>query len=76
MIKRNIIDGYGGITREINMHMAAYEENAKINCVIHAHALNSMVFASMGLDMPNISEGTQKWEKSNVWNLLQQPLLS
>lgn len=21
----------------------------------------------MGLDMPNISEGTQKWEKSNVW---------
>jgi ribulose-5-phosphate 4-epimerase/fuculose-1-phosphate aldolase len=58
--EKNIIDGYGGITREINMHMAAYEENAKINCVIHAHALNSMVFASMGLDMPNISEGTQK----------------
>lgn len=56
----NIIDGYGGITREINMHMAAYEENEMINCVLHAHALNSMVFASMGLDMPNISEGTQK----------------
>ena len=58
----NIIEGSGKITREINMHMACYEENSKVGCVVHAHALDSMVFACMGLNMPNISEATQKLE--------------
>ncbi|WP_429964974.1 class II aldolase/adducin family protein [Enterococcus sp. AZ072] len=57
-----IVEGSGKITREINMHMACYEENLNIGCVVHAHALDSMVFACMGLDMPNISEATQKLE--------------
>lgn len=56
----NIIEGLGKITREVNMHLACYEENPAIGCVVHAHALNSMVFACLGLDMPNISEATQK----------------
>ncbi|MFD1449655.1 MULTISPECIES: class II aldolase/adducin family protein [Oceanobacillus] len=56
----NIIEGEGRLTREINMHMACYEENPAINCVIHAHAKESMVWASMGKDMPNITEATQK----------------
>lgn len=56
----NIVEGDGGITREINMHMACYKENEKIGCVLHGHALQSMVFASVGMDMPNITEATQK----------------
>lgn len=58
----NIIEGEGRLTREINMHMACYEENPAIHCVIHAHAKESMVWASMGKEMPNITEATQKLE--------------
>jgi len=56
----NIVEGDGGITREINTHMACYKENEKIGCVLHGHALKSMVFATMGIDMPNLTEATQK----------------
>lgn len=57
----NIVEGDGGITREINMHMACYKQNREIGCVLHGHALNSMVFATMGLNMPNLTESTQKF---------------
>lgn len=56
----NIVEGNGEKTREYNMHMRCYEKNSEITCVIHAHALNSMVFAILGLDIPNITEATQK----------------
>jgi len=56
----NIIEGDGGITREINMHMASYKHNEKIGCVLHAHPLQSMVFATVGMNMPNLTESTQK----------------
>lgn len=56
-----IIEGDGRLTREINMHMACYRTNRKIGCVLHGHARESMVFASMGLDMPNVTEATQKF---------------
>lgn len=59
-MNENIIEGDGGITREINMHMAAYRHNREIGCVLHAHALNSMVFATVGMEMPNLTESTQK----------------
>lgn len=55
-----IIEGDGKKTREINMHMACYRENPNINSVIHAHALDSMFFASIGLDMANITEASHK----------------
>lgn len=56
----NVIEGIGKVTREVNMHMAAFQECEKIQTVIHAHPFNSLVFASLGLDMPNLTEGTQK----------------
>ncbi|MBP1045948.1 class II aldolase/adducin family protein [Enterococcus sp. BWM-S5] len=59
----NIVEGYGRLTREINMHMACYQENRKIGCVLHGHARESMVFASQGMDMPNLTEATQKFGK-------------
>lgn len=59
----NIIDGEGEKTREYNMHMACYDKNADIKCVVHAHALHSMVFATIGIDIPNLTEATQKLEQ-------------
>lgn len=56
----NIVEGVGKITREINMHMACYKHNEDIGCVVHGHALYSMVFATMGMNMPNLTEATQK----------------
>lgn len=59
----NIVEGDGKITREINMHMACYHSNPKIGAVLHAHALESMTFATLGIDMPNLTEATQKLGK-------------
>lgn len=56
----NIVEGEGGITREINMHMACYRERDDVNCVIHAHPKDALVFATIGMDMPNLTESTQK----------------
>lgn len=57
----NIVEGDGKITREINMHMVCYQHNRKIGAVVHGHALHSMVFATIGMDMPNLTEATQKF---------------
>lgn len=57
---RKVIDGVGKLTREINLHEAVYETNPKIKAVLHAHAPNSMFWATAGLDMPNLTEATQK----------------
>lgn len=57
----NVIEGDGNVTREINMHQACYRANPSIKCVIHAHAPKSMFFASVGLDMPNLTEATYNW---------------
>lgn len=62
-MNETIVEGYGRLTREINMHMACYRENSKIGCVLHGHARESMVFASQGMDMPNLTEATQKFGK-------------
>lgn len=59
----NVIEGDGNITREVNMHMACYEENSEIGAVLHAHALESMTFATIGIDMPNLTEATKKLGK-------------
>lgn len=57
---RKIIDGVGKLTREINLHEAVYDTNPKIKAVLHAHAPNAMFWATSGLDMPNLTEATQK----------------
>ncbi len=56
----NIIEGLGKVTREVNMHMAVYEEDPRINAVIHSHPKEMMVFATMGIDMPLITENVKK----------------
>ena len=57
---RKVIDGVGNLTREINLHEAVYDTNPEIKAVLHAHAPNAMFWATSGLDMPNLTEATQK----------------
>lgn len=57
---RKIVSGVGSLTREINMHEAIYDANPDIKCVFHAHAEQTMFWATTGLNMPNITEATQK----------------
>lgn len=57
---RKIIAGEGKLTREINLHEAVYDANSEVRAVLHAHAPNSMFWATSGLDMPNLTEPTQK----------------
>lgn len=52
------IDGVGRLTREINMHIEAYEANPGIKVVYHSHAEESMFWATIGQDMPNVTEIT------------------
>lgn len=63
---REKIAGEGKPTREINLHFACYETNPDIKCVFHAHAPNAMFWATSHLDMPNLSEATQKVEHIKV----------
>ncbi|AVK64037.1 sugar aldolase [Lactobacillus sp. CBA3606] len=52
------IDGVGRLTREINMHLEAYAANPAITVVYHSHAEESMFWATIGQDMPNVTEIT------------------
>lgn len=56
----NVYEGEGKVTREFNMHVAAFETLPEAGAVVHAHSKESMVFASLGMQMPNITEATQK----------------
>ena len=57
---RRIVAGEGQLTREINMHEAAYDSNPNIKCVFHSHSPHAMFWATSGLNMPNLTEATQK----------------
>ncbi|HEU6383330.1 class II aldolase/adducin [Streptococcus pneumoniae] len=63
---QEVVAGEGKPTREINLHFACYETNPDIKCVFHAHAPNAMFWATSHLDMPNLSEATQKVEYIKV----------
>lgn len=63
---RKIIAGEGKLTREINMHEAAYDANEKIKCVFHSHAPQAMFWATAGLNLPNLTEATQKVRQVTV----------
>lgn len=60
-MNENIIEGEGNLTREINMHMACYKAHPEIGSVVHGHSKESMVFATLGMEMPNLTEATQKF---------------
>ncbi len=51
-----IVEGRGKVTREVNMHRAMYENDSKVQAVVHAHPKDLMVYACMGNDMPIVSE--------------------
>ncbi|MBC1231457.1 hypothetical protein HB816_13435 [Listeria booriae] len=55
-----VVEGDGRVTREINLHRACYTENPKVGCVLHAHPKESMLFATLGMELPNLTEATQK----------------
>ena len=57
---REIVAGDGNLTREVNMHVAVYKANPNIKCCFHAHAPKSMFWATSHLNMPNLTEATQK----------------
>lgn len=50
--------GEGRLTREINMHIGAYKANKDIRVVYHSHAPKCMFWATLGQDMPNLTEIT------------------
>lgn len=52
------LDGSGRLTREINMHREAYSANKDIKVVYHAHTPASMFWATIGKNMPNVTEAT------------------
>ncbi len=56
----NIIEGDGGITRETNMHMAIYDTDPRVRAIIHAHPKEQMPFATMGIEIPLITEAVKK----------------
>jgi L-fuculose-phosphate aldolase len=55
-----VYEGNGKVTREFNMHVAVYETMPDVGAVVHAHPKESMVFASLGLDLPHLTEATRK----------------
>lgn len=54
-----VLEGHGRPTREINMHMAMYRTNPRLQAIIHAHPRDLMVYACMGLDMPVVCEALE-----------------
>lgn len=56
---RKILAGDGQLTREINMHEAAYDAHPDIRCVLHSHAKDQLVWSTMGVPIPNLTEVTQ-----------------
>ncbi|MCM3726587.1 class II aldolase/adducin family protein [Neobacillus cucumis] len=56
----NVYEGNGKVTREFNMHCAVFDTIPEAGAVVHAHPKESMVFASLGLDLPHLTEATRK----------------
>jgi L-fuculose-phosphate aldolase len=56
-----IIDGEGKITRESNMHMGVYKNLPLAGAIIHAHPQNVLAFACLGIPLPSLTEGTDKY---------------
>lgn len=57
----NQVGGSGEFSREWLMHLRIYQEFEAARAVVHAHAENVMVFASMRRPIPPTSEQTDRW---------------
>jgi L-fuculose-phosphate aldolase len=56
---RNIIDGEGELTREVNMHLALLTKYAGIGATLHAHPFHCMPFVAAGKPIPSMTEATE-----------------
>ena len=62
-----ILEGAGGLTREISVHFGLHEHFRDYGtAVIHAHPRNLMVFACANLPMPPVMEATRKFGTTPV----------
>ena len=62
-----ILEGAGGLTREISVHFGLHEHFGDYGtAVIHAHPRNLMVFACANLPMPPVMEATRKFGTTPV----------
>ena len=58
----NILEGSGQISRESKAHFGMYKEFGHIGTgVVHCHARNLLVFASLACPMPPVLEATRKF---------------
>lgn len=58
----NILEGRGEISRESHTHLRLHRDYGSAGtAVIHAHARNILVFASLGKSMPPVLEATVKF---------------
>lgn len=61
-LDRNILDGSGQLSREVNVHFKLQTEFSEHGtAVIHAHSRNILVFASQSRPLPPVLEATRKF---------------
>jgi len=60
--ERNILAGEGSLSRETNVHLKLHSDFGDYGtAVIHAHARNLLVFATVARPMPPVLEATRKF---------------
>ncbi|MCF6097019.1 class II aldolase/adducin family protein [Thermovorax subterraneus] len=57
----NVLEGKGKVSREVNMHCGILKQLPEINACIHAHPKNLLVFASLEVPLPSVTEATSKY---------------
>lgn len=59
--QHNVLEGPNELSREIRMHLAAYDNFPEVGSVVHAHPQWLMVFAAAGRSMKPVLEYTTKF---------------
>ena len=60
-LEHNVLEGPADLSREVRMHLAAYDHFPEVGSVIHAHPRWMMVFAAAGRTMKPVLEYTMKF---------------
>jgi L-fuculose-phosphate aldolase len=56
---KNIIDGEGTLTREVDMHLSLLTKYDNIGATIHAHPFHCMAFVAASKPIPSMTEATE-----------------
>jgi L-fuculose-phosphate aldolase len=56
---KNILDGEGVLTREVNMQLALLTKYENIGATLHAHPFHCMPFVAAGKPIPSMTEATE-----------------